>query len=184
MQYKNKMILLICLMFSVFTQAGAETYTIGPGDLLSISVWKEEGMEKEMQVRPDGVISFPLVGDVQAGGKTVLALTQDLETKIKAYIPSPVITVSVIRAVSNKVYVLGKVNRPGEFIASNYMDVLQALTMAGGITPFADSDDIKIIRRDSDNKKFIFIFNYDDVISGERLDMNIVLKAGDTVVVP
>ncbi len=97
--------------------------------------------------------------------------------------PNPSVTVSVLQAISNKVYVIGKVNRPGEFAATTYMDVLQALTMAGGLTPYADSDEIKIIRRSAMGTK-MKLFDYDKVISGERLEMNIVLQAGDTVVVP
>jgi len=159
------------------------SYLIGPGDLLSISVWKEEGMQKDVLVKPDGSLTFPLAGDIQAGGMTTLELTEELIKKLKRYIPNPNVTVSVLQAVSNKVYVLGKVNRPGEFIASHFMDVLQALSLAGGVTPYADSDDIKIIRRTKDGKE-VFDFDYDEVISGERLDMNILLKAGDTVVVP
>ena len=89
----------------------------------------------------------------------------------------------MLQAISNKVYVIGKVNRPGEFAATAYMDVLQALTMAGGLTPYADSDDIKIIRRTETGTK-MKRFDYDEVVSGDRLDMNIILKAGDTVVVP
>ena len=98
-------------------------------------------------------------------------------------LPNPSVTVSVLQSVSNKIYVIGKVNRPGEFTATGYMDVLQALTMAGGLTPYADSDEIKIIRRTKTGTK-MKIFDYDEVISGERLDMNIILEAGDTVVVP
>jgi len=159
------------------------SYLIGPGDQLSISVWKEEGMELQVLVAPDGGISFPLAGEIHASGLTTDELRQALVVKLQRYIPSPIVTVSVLQSVSNKVYVLGKVNRPGEFIATGYMDVLQALTMAGGVTAFADSDEIKVIRRTSDTTK-IFEFDYDEVISGERLDMNILLKAGDTVVVP
>jgi len=158
-------------------------YKIGPGDVLSISVWKEEGMQLEVLVRPDGGITYPLAGEVQAGGLTPKALTDVLVQKLKKYIPHPSVTVSVLKSVSNKIYVIGKVNRPGEFTATGYMDVLQALTMAGGLTPFADSDEIKIIRRTESGTK-MKLFDYDEVISGERLDMNIILKAGDTVVVP
>ena len=159
------------------------TYQIGPGDVLSISVWKEEGMQLEVLVRPDGEITFPLAGEIKAGGLTTKALSDELVNKLKKYIPHPSVTVSVLKSVSNKIYVLGKVNRPGEFIATGYMDVLQALTMAGGLTPYADSDEIKIIRRTKTGTN-MKIFDYDEVISGERLDMNIILKAGDTVVVP
>ena len=159
------------------------SYLIGPGDVLNISVWKEENMQKEVLVRPDGGITFPLAGEIMAGGLTTKALSNELVNKLKKYIPHPNVTVSVLQSVSNKVYVIGKVNRPGEFIATGYMDVLQALTMAGGLTPYAESDEIKIIRRTETGTK-MKLFDYDEVISGERLDMNVILQAGDTVVVP
>ena len=113
----------------------------------------------------------------------MLFRSETLVKKLKRYIPHPNVTVSVLRSESNKIYVIGKVNRPGEFTATGYLDVLQALTMAGGLTPFADTDDIKIIRR-TETGTLMKKFDYDEVISGERLDMNIILKAGDTVVVP
>jgi len=159
------------------------SYLIGPGDVLNISVWKEEGMQLEVLVRPDGEITFPLAGEIKAGGLTTKALSDELVKKLKKYIPHPSVTVSVVQSVSNKIYVIGKVNRPGEFTATGYMDVLQALTMAGGLTPYADSDEIKIIRRTETGTK-MKLFDYDEVISGDRLDMNIILRAGDTVVVP
>lgn len=161
----------------------AEPYLIGPGDMLKISVWKEDDMQLDVLVRPDGEITFPLVGEIKAGGLTTRALSDELVEKLKKYIPHPSVTVSVQLSVSNKIYVIGKVNRPGEFTATGYMDVLQALTMAGGLTPYAESDEIKIIRRTETGTK-MKLFDYDEVISGERLDMNIKLKAGDTVVVP
>jgi polysaccharide biosynthesis/export protein len=184
----NCLIIFILLSsFNSFAQNNTAdvdgSYVIGPGDVLSISVWKEEGMQQEVLVRPDGGITFPLAGEIQAGGLTTVALAEVLVKKLKKYIPHPNVTVSVLQSVSNKIYVIGKVNRPGEFTATGYMDVLQALTMAGGLTPFADSDDIKIIRRTKSGTK-VKLFDYDDVVSGERLDMNIILKAGDTVVVP
>ncbi len=189
------LLLLIACSFD-FLQAGAVTqqdsaktttvpsgYKIGPGDHLNISVWKEEGMQLEVLVKPDGGISFPLAGEIKASGLTTDQLRQALVAKLKRYIPNPIVTVSVIQSVSNKVYVIGKVARPGEFVATGYMDVLQALTLAGGVTPYAESDEIKVIRRTKQGTK-VFNFDYDEVISGERLDMNIILKAGDTVVVP
>ena len=189
--YKNYLIILFTLMsFSVFAQDNNDapdsvdrSYVIGPGDILKISVWKEEGMELEVLVRPDGEITFPLAGEIKAGGLTTKALSEELVKKLKKYIPNPSVTVSVLKSVSNKIYVIGKVNRPGEFTATGYMDVLQALTMAGGLTPYADSDEIKIIRR-TEKGNMMKLFDYDEVVSGERLDMNIILKAGDTVVVP
>jgi polysaccharide export outer membrane protein len=165
------------------TDEEVTSYLIGPGDVLSISVWKEEGMQLEVLVRPDGEITFPLAGEIRAGGLTTKALSDELVRKLKKYIPHPSVTVSVMQSVSNKIYVIGKVNRPGDFIATGYMDVLQALTMAGGLTPFSDADEIKIIRRTKAGIQ-MKLFDYDEVVSGERLDMNIILKAGDTVVVP
>lgn len=163
--------------------ATTQAYIIGPGDVLSISVWKEEGMQLEVLVKPDGGITFPLAGDINVSGMSTSELRTELTEKLRRYIPKPEVTVSVLKSVSNKIYVVGKVNRPGEFIATHYMDVLQALSLAGGLTPYADSDDIKIMRRTGDSRQ-VFEFDYDEVISGERLDMNIILKAGDTVVVP
>ncbi len=158
-------------------------YLIGPGDQLHISVWQEKNMQLDVLVTPDGGISFPLAGKIHASGLTTEQLRQLLVEKLKRYLPHPNITVSVFQALSNTIYVLGKVARPGAFIATGYMDVLQALTMAGGVTPYADSDKIKIIRRTPKGTK-VFNFDYGDVISGEHMKMNIVLKAGDTVVVP
>ena len=191
-----QLILSFFLMFSTITAIAeskadeinpepvvSDAYQIGPGDMLNISVWKEEDMDMQVLVRPDGGITFPLAGEVSAGGLTTKELSDELVAKLTRYIPHPSVTVRVLQTVSNKVYVIGKVNRPGEFVATGYMDVLQALTMAGGLTPFADSDEIKIIRRTETGSE-IQLFDYDEVISGERLDMNIILKAGDTVVVP
>ncbi len=185
---KNYLALFLLILVSNGVQAETNeestgVYEIGPGDVLNISVWKEEGMDQQILVRPDGEITFPLVGEIQAGGLTTRMLSDALIEKLKKYIPNPSVTVSVLQAISNKVYVIGKVNRPGEFAATAYMDVLQALTMAGGLTPYADSDEIKIIRRTATGTK-MKLFDYDEVISGEQLEMNIILKAGDTVVVP
>ncbi len=161
----------------------APAYLIGPGDHLHISVWKEDDMQLDVLVTPDGGISFPLAGEIHASGLTTEQLRQVLVKKLKRYIPQPVITVSVIQSVSNKVYVIGKVARPGEFIATGYLDVLQALSLAGGVTPYASADEIKIIRRTSKGNK-VFNFDYDEVVDGNQLNTNILLKAGDTVVVP
>ena len=161
----------------------AEAYVIGPGDVLSISVWKEEDMQVDVLVKPDGGITFALVGDINVSNMSTSDLTIVLEEKLRRFIPNPVVTVSVLKSVSNKIYVVGKVSRPGEYISSHYMDVLQALSLAGGLTPFAESDEIKIMRR-SAGGNLVFEFDYDEVVSGDRLDMNIILKAGDTVVVP
>lgn len=182
---------LMLLVSSVMAETEADataaatpaSYQIGPGDLLRVSVWKEEDMQLDVLVTPDGGITFPLAGEIQASGLTTKALSDVLVEKLKRYIPHPNVSVSVLKSVSNKVYVIGKVNRPGEFTATGYMDVLQALTMAGGLTPYADADDIKILRR-TETGNLVMEFDYDEVIDGESLEMNIILKAGDTVVVP
>ncbi len=179
------------LLFSaVFTAAFAAkssismpSYLIGPGDILQISVWKEEGLQQEVLIRPDGGMSFPLAGDIQAGGKTVQQLQEALTQQIKRYIPDPVITVMVRQVQNNKIFVVGKVNRPGEFVATHYVDVMQALAMAGGLNAYANSNNINILRR-LKGKVHSFPFEYDEVSKGEELQQNIILKSGDVVVVP
>ena len=162
---------------------GLPAYKIGPGDLLTISVWKEEGLQQEVLIRPDGGMSFPLAGDVQAGGKSVSELSDMLVQKIKKYIPDPVVTVAVRQIQNNKIFVVGKVNRPGEFVATHYVDVMQALAMAGGLNAYASANNIKILRR-VNGKVQSKSFEYGDVSSGDNLEQNIILQSGDVVVVP
>jgi polysaccharide export outer membrane protein len=156
---------------------------IGPEDALEISVWKEEGLKKDVLVRPDGGISFPLAGDLQAAGKTAKALQQELTEKLQKFIPDPDVTVSLVKITSYKIYVLGRVARPGEYATGHHIDVLQALSMAGGLTPFASADRIKIIRKD-DGKSMSIPFIYSKVESGSAMEQNITLKSGDVVLVP
>ncbi len=163
--------------------ADVPAYAIGPGDVLNINVWKEEGLQQEVLIRPDGGMSFPLAGDIQAGGKSVLQLQKLLADKIKRYIPDPVVTVSVRQIQNNKIFVVGKVNRPGEYVGSAYIDVMQALAMAGGLNAYASSNNIKILRRVNGNIKSI-PFEYDEVANGSKLHQDIILKSGDVVVVP
>ena len=158
-------------------------YRLGPEDVLSISVWKEEGLDKEVLVRPDGGISFPLVGELEAAGKTVGALKQEIVERLRKYIPDPVVTIAVLRIANNKIYVIGRVNKPGEYAAGRYVDVLQALTMAGGLTPFAKKNKIKVLRKENGTER-VFPFEYSEVQKGEGLDQNITLQSGDVVVVP
>ena len=165
------------------TTASMPTYKIGPGDLLNVSVWKEEGLQQEVLVRPDGGMSFPLAGDIHAGGKSVSELQELLVSKIKQYIPDPVVTVSVRQIQNNKIFVVGKVNRPGEYIGTSYIDVMQALAMAGGLNAYASSNNIKILRRVNGNIKSM-LFEYDEVAGGYKLKQNIILQSGDVVVVP
>jgi polysaccharide export outer membrane protein len=163
--------------------AAGEAYRIQPGDLLFISVWKETELQKEVLVRPDGAISFPLAGEINTRNKTVEELRVELTGLLSRYIPDLVVTVSVLEINGNKVFVIGQVNKPGEFIVNPRVDVMQALSMAGGTTPFADLKNIRILRR-SEAGQTAIRFEYDDVISGRKLEQNIVLESGDVVVVP
>lgn len=160
-----------------------ETYLVQPGDVLEISVWREEGLAKEVLVTPDGGLSFPLVGNVQAHGKSVEQLQSEVTEKLKRFIPDPSVNVAVLKLDGNKVYVIGKVNRPGEFPATRNVDVMQALSMAGGMTPYAAANKIRILRREG-SKQTAIPFAYGDIEKGEDLEQNIILKAGDVVVVP
>lgn len=158
-------------------------YIIGPEDILEISVWREPDLQREVLVRPDGRISFPLAGDFKAAGRTPEQVQEIITQRIQRYIPDPVVTVTVRTIGGNKIYVIGQVLNPGAYVIGRYVDVLQALTLAGGLSEFADEDNIRIIRRDA-GRETVFPFEYDDVKKGRKLEQNIILKGGDTVVVP
>ncbi|MEZ5564356.1 MAG: polysaccharide biosynthesis/export family protein [Gammaproteobacteria bacterium] len=165
------------------TPAEAGTYTVNPGDILDISVWKELDLQKQAVVRPDGYFSFPLTGDIRAKGRTVEDVRQELASRIARYVPDPVVSVAILEPRGSKVYVIGQVNRPGEFPINRYVDVIQAMAMAGGATPFAQLESIKILRREGGTLLAI-PFAYNDIAAGKRLQQNIVLEPGDTVLVP
>lgn len=159
------------------------SYKVLPGDLLQVSVWKEPDLQLELLVRPDGAISFPLAGEISTHSKSVSDLQAELTTRLARYITDPVVTVSVTEVLGNKIYVIGQVNKPGEFIVNPQVDVLQALSIAGGTTPFADVDNIRILRRNNALQSALS-FNYKDVIRGRNLEQNVMLQSGDVVVVP
>jgi polysaccharide export outer membrane protein len=158
-------------------------YHIQPGDILQVSVWKEQDLQSEVLVRPDGAFSFPLAGDVDTRGKSVEELRNELTTRLKRYIPDPVVTVAVRQIVGNRIFVLGQVNRPGDFQFSRPVDVMQALSMAGGTTSYAALNDIVILRRERGQLQTIR-FHYAEVARGKDLAQNILLNSGDTIVVP
>jgi polysaccharide biosynthesis/export protein len=174
---------IMALAYATNVLAQDPNYTVKPGDLLSISVWKEPDLQKETLVRPDGSFSFPLVGEVDAKGKTVADLNKMVSQRLTKFISDPVVTVSVQEIKGNKVYVIGQVNKPGEFIMNPSVDVMQALSMAGGTTPFAQLADIVVLRRTPTGKQALQ-FRYNDVVKGRKMDQNIDLQAGDVVVVP
>ncbi len=158
-------------------------YLLQPGDVLQVAVWKETDLTLEVLIRPDGGMSFPLAGELPAAGHTVAELTAMLEAKVRKFEPDAVVTVVVKAATGNRVYVIGKVQRPGDFPLNRPTDVMQALSLAGGATPFANTNGIRILRRAGDRQSSI-PFHYSDVERGRRLDQNILLQSGDTVVVP
>jgi polysaccharide export outer membrane protein len=162
----------------------AEDYTIAPADVLEISVWGEQELRQQVVVRPDGKVSFPLVGDIPAAGKTTGEVKDLLEEAIRAYIPDASATVIVRELGSLQYYVIGKVNKPGVFNVAKTITVLQALSLAGGVTPFAKESDILIVRTRPDGTTLQLPFEYDQVKRGRKLEQNIVLERGDTVVVP
>lgn len=163
--------------------ASRTPYTLNPGDVLQISVWKEQDLQREVLIRPDGYFSFPLAGDVLAEGRSVEAVRSELTERLSRFIPDLVVTVAVLQLAGNKIYVLGQVNRPGEFVMSGNADVMQAIGMAGGPTVFAQLDEIKILRR-SNGTQIAIPFKFSDIEAGRKLEQNILLRAGDTVVVP
>ena len=158
-------------------------YSIQPGDVLAVSVWKEEDLTQEVIVRPDGQITFPLVGEAKAAGNSIEDLRLLISEHLKKYIPDPVVTVSVRQLAGNIIYVLGKVNRPGVFQIARNVDVMQALSLAGGTSTYAALNDIKILRRKNGELR-AHSFKYAEVEKGKRLEQNIVLHPGDVVVVP
>jgi polysaccharide export outer membrane protein len=158
-------------------------YRLQPGDLLQVVVWKETDLQSEVLIRPDGGISFPLAGDLNAAGLTTDELRVALEARVRRLIPDAVVTVSVKAPNGNRVFVIGKVNRPGDFPLLRPTDVMQALSLAGGATPFADTDAIRVLHRDG-SRQVSVRFRYSDVARGRHLEQNILLQSGDTVIVP
>ncbi|MGI9285655.1 MAG: polysaccharide biosynthesis/export family protein [Pseudomonadales bacterium] len=172
------------LLFVSFATV-AEPYTVNPGDVLQVFVWNEEELSRETLVRPDGMISFPMIGDVQAIGSTPTELAAKVSEGLSKFLrDAPVVTVSALQLNGNKVFVLGKVARPGEFLMTSSTDVTQALALAGGLNTFAAEDDIKVLRRNKDGSQSAIPFNYASVKVGKKLDTNIILQSGDVVVVP
>jgi polysaccharide export outer membrane protein len=183
MRVPSFLLLAFCSLAWAADPAATNGYKLQPGDILQVSVWKETDLQAETLIRPDGGLSFPLAGELQAAGHTVAELTAMLEARVRKFVPDAVVTVAVKSAAGNRVYVIGKVARPGDFPLNRPIDVMQALSLAGGATPFADTSDIRVLRRDGEHQSSIE-FRYGDVERGRKLEQNILLQSGDTVVVP
>ena len=164
-------------------------YRINGGDLLHISVYGEQNLDRDVPVQPDGGIAFPLVGNLNARGMTLKELQGRIATNLREsqYFPNITdneVTVSMVKATGNSVSVVGQVKAPGTFAYDTQLDVMQALSLAGGLTPFASKSKIKILRRDQTGTQTAILFDYSDVEDGEQLEKNILLRGGDVVVVP
>ena len=163
--------------------AQLDGYLINAGDQLEISVWKEPDLQRQVLVRPDGAFSFPLAGNILAIGRTAEDVEAELIARLLRYIPEIVLTVTVTNVSGNQIYVIGQVDRPGAFVMNPVVDVVQALALAGGATPFASLKNIRILRRENGVQRAIE-FDYTAVSNGRSLAQNILLKSGDVVVVP
>lgn len=159
-------------------------YLIGSSDVLAITVWKEPEISKSVPVRPDGKISLPLVGELQAAGRTPLQLEQDIAAKLKTYITNPDVNVIVQQINSEKFNILGRVARPGSFPLTGTTTVLDAIATGGGFLDFAKQKGVYVLRQNSGGGQTRLPFNYKDVVKGKHPEQNIKLQAGDTVVVP
>ncbi len=165
------------------SQIRESTYRIGPGDALNISVWKDESLNKEIFVPPDGIISFPLIGEIDVTRLTVPELRNSVMKRLGEYVPDATVTVMLLRANSLTAYVIGKVNKPGQFPINMDSNVMQILAMAGGLNPYAVPGKILVLRQ-KEGQTTALPFDYNEVKKGENLKQNIVLNRGDVVVVP
>jgi polysaccharide export outer membrane protein len=158
-------------------------YLIGADDVLDVSVWKEQELTRTLQVRPDGKISMPLLGDVQAAGLTPGQLAQTVSERLKKYLTAPQVTVILTQINSQRVYVIGEVTRPGAYAVLPGMTILQAISSAGGLTQFANGKKI-FLMRDENHIQAKHPFSYKEVLDGRKAEENLTVKAGDTIVVP
>jgi len=167
----------------VSKNAVTPSFIVQPNDLLEIFVWKEPDLTRKVLVRPDGRISFPLIQDLQVAGMTPLEIKQEIEKKLKDYIEVPNVTVMVDAIQSYRIFVTGKVVKPGVITSEKPITFLQALALAGGFQDFANLADIVMVRKKG-NDNVMFRFNYPDFIKGRNFNQNITLLSGDVIVVP
>lgn len=181
----NFLLFFASILFSTFATAtdSSTAYKLNQGDALLISVWGEETLNKEVKVLPDGSISFPLAGRVDVANSTSTEVEKRITEKLKTYLPDPQVTVIITSIDGNRIYIIGKAVRPGPFILAGPTTVLQALSYAGGLDKFADLDAIKVLRNVNGTQTTISV-NYNKLINGQSLESNIILRTGDTILVP
>lgn len=165
-------------------QKSDDSYVIGPADVLGINVWKETEISRSIPVRSDGRISLPLIGEIQAAGRTPHQLQEEITKKLTSFISEPDVTVIVLEIHSQKFNVLGQVARPGTFLLTDSATVLDAIALAGGFRDFAKQKAIYILRQNADGTQSRLPFNYKDVVKGRNIEQNIKLRPRDTVVIP
>jgi polysaccharide export outer membrane protein len=189
-QVGGEMRIIICILTIYLTvilsvSAGwcAEPFFVGPGDILEVSVWRDENLSRELVISPDMILSFPLIGDVYVANMTVADIRQIIAEKLKDYIPDASVAVILKQINSLKVYVIGQVKNPGAFPITLETRVMQVLAMAQGLTPFAAERDIHILRY-ADKSTQKIGFDYKAVLKGNNLEQDIVLKRGDVIIVP
>jgi polysaccharide biosynthesis/export protein len=181
----KRFLVLFVTLVSLFSSSvfAAERYLLNSGDVLDISVWNEESLQKQVTVLPDGVITFPLAGEVVAKDKTVAEVEEELTKKLSEYLADPVVTVSVTNVEGNRVHILGKVLNPGSFVMNQPLDAMQALSLAGGLSPYAEENNIIVLRRDG-TKQQVLPVKYAEIKKGKALNTNITLESGDVMIVP
>jgi polysaccharide export outer membrane protein len=182
MKIINVFVGLVLAIISISSSA-REAYHLNPGDILKISVWNEDALQQEVMILPDGTISFPLVGIIEAADRTPAQVRDELKEKLSRLIPDPEINLTVSAVAGNNIFIIGKVNLPGRFPMIRPTDVVQALSLAGGFTTYAETEDIQILRR-TGNKLIVINFDYTRIADGKALETNILLQSGDTIVVP
>lgn len=166
-----------------FAQDSPDIYRMRPGDNVLISVWRQDTLQRQVIVLPDGSVTFPLIGRVEVSGLSTTEVEQSIASKLKKYIAEPVVTVVIVGIDGNRAYVTGKVLHSGPVVINGPITVLQAISMVGGLDKFADESGIKVIRASSHGQEILPV-NYGDIMSGKNISTNILLKAGDTLVVP
>jgi polysaccharide biosynthesis/export protein len=170
---------------SIASASGQDAhYTIGSDDVLSISVWNEKELTESVPVRSDGNISMPLIGEIQATGKTPIQLEQDISTRLRAYVTQPAVTVTVMQMNSRKFNILGRVKKPGSYPLTTTMTVLDAIALAGGFQDFAKQGRVYVLRQNPGGGEARLPFNYRNVIRGDHPEQNVRLEPHDTIVVP
>jgi len=176
-------VLTLCGLLLSQVAIAADRYRLNAGDVLEISVWNEDALQKQLVILPDGMISFPLAGELVAEGKTVTELQAALKNNLAEYLAEPVVTVSVNSVSGNTVHIMGKVSQPGSFTMNQTLDVMQALSLAGGLSPYAEENNIIVIRRSADTQQVLPI-HYATIKKGNDLSTNILLQSGDVIVIP